>query len=64
MAKHKFQMVIEIEIEGSIHQEKFFAFIKSIRHQISSRYKSIRIVKSNLLINPSQIEYPTDKTVE
>jgi hypothetical protein len=63
MAKHTFQMIIEIEIEGSINQKKFFGFIKSVRHRISSRYKSIQIVSSKLLINPSQIDYPTDKTV-
>lgn len=64
MAKHTFQMIIEIEIEGSINQKRFFGFIKSVRHQVTSRFKSIRIVSSKLLINPSQIDYPTDKTVK
>jgi hypothetical protein len=64
MSKHKFEMIIEIEIEGAINQQKFFGFIKSIRHRLSSRYKSIQITNSKLLIRPSQIEYPTDKTVK
>lgn len=65
MPKHTFQMVIEIEVEGAITQKKFFAFIKSVRHTLSSNYrKNIHIRSSKLLINPSQIEYPTDKTVK
>ena len=58
-------MVIDIEIEGAITQKKFFAFIKSVRHTVSSNYrKNIHITSTKLLINPSQIEFPTDKTVK
>ena len=58
MAKHTFQMTIEVEIEGPITQKNFFGFVRKLKFKPNTPSKRIKILKTTELITMLELEYP------